>query len=178
MRSRGVLRNDLVVVTPMSNLGMRLALDALGVNYEDAPVGDRNVLERMRQRDAVLGGEQSGHIIYLDRHTTGDGIVSALQLLAVMRRSGRRLSDLAGIFRPAPQTLINVPVRAKPDLATSPELQAAISEAERALAGKGRVLLRYSGTQPLCRVMVEAPTEALTHTLAAALAAKVRALLG
>ena len=177
MKERGVLRGNRVVLTPMSNLGMRLALDAMGVGYEDAPVGDRNVLERMRATGASLGGEQSGHIIYLDCHTTGDGIVSALQLLAVMRRTGARLSALRGVFVPAPQTLINVEVRSKPELSTVPELQAAIAAAELRLAGKGRVLLRYSGTQPLCRVMVEAPTEALTQSVAAALEAKVRECL-
>jgi phosphoglucosamine mutase len=178
MQARGVLRGGRVVVTPMSNLGLRLALDAMGVGYEDAPVGDRNVLELMRARGAVLGGEQSGHVIYLDRHTTGDGIVSALQLLAVMCRSGARLSELRGVFTPAPQTLINVEVRAKPDLSKVPELQAAIADAERRLDGKGRVLVRYSGTQLLCRVMVEASAETLTQSIASELEAKVRELLG
>lgn len=178
MQARGVLRGGRVVVTPMSNLGLRLALDAMGVGYEDAPVGDRNVLELMRARGAVLGGEQSGHVIYLDRHTTGDGIVSALQLLAVMCRSGARLSELRGVFTPAPQTLVNVEVRAKPDLSKVPELQAAIADAERRLDGKGRVLVRYSGTQLLCRVMVEASAETLTQSIASELEAKVRELLG
>ncbi len=178
MQARGVLRGGRVVVTPMSNLGLRLALDAMGVSHEDAPVGDRNVLELMRARGAVLGGEQSGHVIYLDRHTTGDGIVSALQLLAVMCRSGARLSELRGVFTPAPQTLINVEVRAKPDLSKVPELQAAIADAERRLDGKGRVLVRYSGTQLLCRVMVEASAETLTQSIASELEAKVRELLG
>lgn len=178
MQARGVLRGGRVVVTPMSNLGLRLALDAMGVGYEDAPVGDRNVLELMRARGAVLGGEQSGRVIYLDRHTTGDGIVSALQLLAVMCRSGARLSELRGVFTPAPQTLVNVEVRAKPDLSKVPELQAAIAAAERRLDGKGRVLVRYSGTQLLCRVMVEASAETLTQSIASELEAKVRELLG
>jgi phosphoglucosamine mutase len=178
MQARGVLRGGRVVVTPMSNLGLRLALDAMGVSHEDAPVGDRNVLELMRARGAVLGGEQSGHVIYLDRHTTGDGIVSALQLLAVMCRSGARLSELRGVFTPAPQTLVNVEVRAKPDLSKVPELQAAIADAERRLDGKGRVLVRYSGTQLLCRVMVEASAETLTQSIASELEAKVRELLG
>jgi len=175
---RGMLAGNLVIVTPMSNLGMRLALEAMGIRCEDAPVGDRNVLDLMRRRGAVLGGEQSGHVIYRDLHTTGDGIVSALQLLAVMRRTGRKLSDLGGIFRPAPQRLVNVDVAKKPPIEDIPPLIDAIRKAEAELAGKGRVLVRYSGTQPICRVMVEAATVDQTDRLAAELAACVRREIG
>jgi phosphoglucosamine mutase len=179
LQSRGLLRQNLVVVTPMSNLGMRLVLERAGVRCEDADVGDRNVLERMQALDASLGGEQSGHVIFRALHTTGDGIVTALQLLAVMRRMGRSLSDLARVFAPAPQRLINIGVRSKPPLDSLPELVEAIRRAERRLAaGRGRVLVRYSGTQALCRVMVESESEELTVELAESLAGTVRGLLG
>ncbi|MDP6525154.1 MAG: phosphoglucosamine mutase [Kiritimatiellia bacterium] len=178
MKDRGILRNNLLIVTPMSNLGMRLALDELGIIYEDADVGDKNVLELMQKRGASIGGEQSGHVIFLDHHTTGDGIITALQLLAVMQRTGEKLSTLAEIFKQAPQILINVEVSSKPALEDLPELQEAIAGAETGMAGKGRVLIRYSGTQNLCRVMVEGPTEEQTHETAESLAAKVRELIG
>jgi len=178
MKDRGILRNNLLIVTPMSNLGMRLALDELGIIYEDADVGDKNVLELMQKRGASIGGEQSGHVIFLDHHTTGDGIITALQLLAVMQRTGDKLSKLAEIFKQAPQVLINVEVSSKPALEDLPELQEAIAGAETGMAGKGRVLIRYSGTQNLCRVMVEGPTEEQTHETAESLAAKVKELIG
>ncbi len=178
MKERGILKEDMVVVTPMSNLGMRLALRELGIRCEDAPVGDRNVLESMKRHGAVLGGEQSGHIIFLDRHTTGDGIVSALELMAVMRRSGRRLSELAEIFRPAPQRLVNVAVTSRPPLEELRPLQEAIRAAEERLGDRGRVLVRYSGTQLLCRVMVEGADAETVEELAGSLSAKVRELIG
>lgn len=178
MKARGTLVGDRLIITPMTNLGMRLAMQAQGIECEDADVGDRNVLELMKQRHAVLGGEQSGHIIFLDHHTTGDGIVSALQILAVMRRSEKKLSNLGTIFTLAPQTLINVDVTSKPTLKDMPELQAAVEQAEAALDGRGRVLIRYSGTQLLCRVMVEGPTEEATRQTAESLAHKVKSLIG
>ncbi len=178
MLQRGTLRNNLVVLTPMSNLGLRLALDKMGVRWEDAGVGDRLVLARMQKDGASLGGEQSGHVIFLDKHTTGDGIVSALQILAAMKHSGRKLSDLASIFEEAPQRLVNVEVREKPPVESLSGVAAAIAAAEKELGRSGRVLVRYSGTQKLCRVMVEAASQEAVDRISAAIAAEVRAAIG
>lgn len=178
MQAQGKLKDNRLIVTPMTNLAMRQAMATLGITCEDAPVGDRNVLAMMEARGVTLGGEQSGHIICLDHHTTGDGIVSALQVLGVMQRSSQSLSQLGAIFTPAPQTLINVPVASKPALSDVPELQQAITAAEAAMDGRGRVLIRYSGTQLLCRVMVEGPTEAITRQTAEDLAEKVMQAIG
>lgn len=172
------LENNLVVVTPMSNLGLRLAFDRLGINYVDAPVGDRNVLALMKERGAILGGEQSGHIIFLRHHTTGDGIISALQVLALMRETGHRLSKLAGIMTVAPQELINVEVSDKPDLDGVAEVRKAVSEAEQTLGEEGRVLVRYSGTQLMCRVMVEGKDQDTVKSLARSIAEAVNNAIG
>jgi phosphoglucosamine mutase len=166
MKEEGTLRNDHVVVTSMSNLGLRQAFKAHGITSEDAAVGDRNVLELMLKRDAVLGGEQSGHIILHDLHTTGDGIISGLQLLAVMQKTGRKISELAKIMTVCPQQLINVVVKDKPPLADLPQVQDAIKKAEDELGEAGRVVVRYSGTELLCRVMVEGPTAEKTEEIA------------
>lgn len=168
------LRNDLLVHTVMSNLGLSLALDRLGIKAYSAPVGDRNVLEAMQEHGAILGGEDSGHLIFLDHHTTGDGILSALQLLAVMISEKKPLSQLVSVMKTFPQVTINVPVKSKPDLLSFPGISQAIREAEERLGEQGRVLVRYSGTQPLCRVMVEGPTEETTATLAAAIAEAIK----
>ena len=128
MKEKGLLKNNKIIITPMSNFGMRKALQELDIQYEDAEVGDRNVLELMRKSGAVLGGEQSGHIIYMDHHTTGDGIISALQLLAVMKQSGKNLSELAAVFETTPQKLINVDVAGKPDLNEVAEVAEAIKK--------------------------------------------------
>ena len=178
MLAAGTLRNRLVVLTPMSNLGLRLALDKMGVSWVDAGVGDRLVLARMQKDGAVLGGEQSGHVIFLDKHTTGDGIVSALQIIAAMKRSGKPLSELASIFTEAPQRLVNVEVREKPPVESLPGVAAAIAAAEKELGRSGRVLVRYSGTQKLCRVMVEAASEEAVERICSAIAAEVRAAIG
>lgn len=178
MQAQGQLVNDLVVLTPMSNLGLRVALDKMGIRHKDAAVGDRNVLERMIREDATLGGEQSGHIIFRDLHTTGDGILSALHILSVMKQSGKPVSELADILTIAPQRLINVEVTSKPDLEDVPGLQSALSAAEARLANQGRVLVRYSGTQRICRVMVESMDEALTCELAESLAGIIRKSIG
>ena len=178
LQSIGQLRNNLVVLTPMSNLGLRLAFDKMGIRWMDAGVGDRLVLELMKKQDACLGGEQSGHVIFLDKHTTGDGIVTALQLLAVMKREGRRLSDLSGIFQNAPQTLLNIDVKEKPPMETMPGVIRATEAAERELGSQGRVLVRYSGTQPMCRVMIEAATQEAADRLAESIAAEIRKVIG
>jgi phosphoglucosamine mutase len=132
----------------------------------------------MQQKGSVLGGEESGHVIFLNHHTTGDGIITALQLLRAMKRSGQPLSDLAKIMTPSPQKIINVNVKDKPPLEQIPELQKAIKEAEAELGDSGRVLIRYSGTQSMCRVMVEGPTELLTDRLTRILADAVRKSIG
>jgi phosphoglucosamine mutase len=128
----------------------------------------------MQQKGAILGGEESGHIIFLNHHTTGDGIIAALQLLWAMRYSGKPLSELAGVMTPSPQKIINVTVRDKPPLEEFHQLQKAITAAEAELGDRGRALIRYSGTQPMCRVMVEGPTEEMTERLARTLADVVK----
>lgn len=176
-KNAGRLANNLVVPTVMSNFGFRLAMKELGIEMLEAPVGDRYVLEKMRERDAVLG-EASGHIICLDHHTSGDGIISALQLLAAMTRDGRKVSELASVMRMSPQHMINVDVQSKPPLEDIPRLQDAVLAAETRLGDQGRVLIRYSGTQSYCRVMVEGPTPELTMELTESLAHTVRDCLG
>lgn len=178
LHESGKLRNNLVVLTPMSNLGLRLAFDKLGIRWMDAGVGDRLVLEMMQREGACLGGEQSGHVIFLDKHTTGDGIVTSLQLLAVMKTTGRTISDLASVFSNAPQTLINVDVAEKQPIETIPNVVSAIEEGNKKLAGKGRIFVRHSGTQLICRVMVEATTHELADDIAGTIAAEVKKALG
>jgi phosphoglucosamine mutase len=177
-KAQGLLQNNLVISTVMSNFGLGLALKDLGIDYAAAKVGDRYVLEMMQERGAVLGGEASGHTIFLDRHTTGDGIVTALQLVATMRAARQPLSSLATVMSLFPQAIINIDVAKKPPLEGLPELQTAIVTAEAELGEKGRVLIRYSGTQSMCRVMVEGPTEELTQRLTKQLAETVRACIG
>ncbi len=174
MKACGRLQNNLVVTTAMSNFGFREAMKKLDIRTEEADVGDRYVLKKMREKCAVLGGEESGHIIFLNFHTTGDGIISALQLLATLQDSGGKLSELAGILRLAPQVMINVPVKTKPPLEELAPLQQALQTAEAELAGRGRVLVRYSGTQAICRVMVESLAEDVTRRIAEQLAQTVR----
>jgi phosphoglucosamine mutase len=132
----------------------------------------------MRAKGAILGGEPSGHSIFLDHHTTGDGIITALQLLAAMKSDGKPLSQLASIMQLAPQRITNVAVKQKQALEEIPELQKAIGAAEAELGTRGRVLIRYSGTQAVCRVMVEGPTEEMTDRLATNLAGAVKKCLG
>ena len=177
-KDNGLLKNNLVIGTVMSNIGFHVALNNLGIDTEVSDVGDRCVLELMQDKDAVLGGEDSGHIIFHNYHTTGDGIVSALQLLGIMRETGNTLSALAEVMTVFPQVLINLDVSEKPPISEVGKLQSAIAEAEAELADKGRVLVRYSGTQPLCRVMVEGPTEALTKEIAERLASVVKETIG
>ncbi len=173
-----LLRNNLIISTVMSNFGFEVALKQLGIDHGVCKVGDRYVLEMMRERGAVIGGEPSGHMIFLNHHTTGDGIISALQLLVAMKRSGKRLSDLSTIMKLSPQKTINVNVGSKPPLEELAELQAAVKAAEAELGGSGRVLIRYSGTQAMCRVMVEGPSEEITNRLAHRLAEVVRQSIG
>ncbi len=158
MKNAGILDNNTVVTTVMSNLGLRECLAKNAINHVNAPVGDRYVLEKMLDCGAVLGGEDSGHIIFSNLHTTGDGLLSALYLLSVMKSTGKKLSELASVMKTYPQILRNIPVREKIPLEEAPQLAGMISEVERRLGAKGRVLVRYSGTEPVLRIMVEAPT--------------------
>jgi phosphoglucosamine mutase len=174
----GLLKNHLVIATVMSNFGFFSAMKKLNIHTDTSNVGDRYVLEMMQRKGAILGGEESGHAIFLNHHTTGDGIIAALQLLYAMRRAGCPLSELAEIMTPSPQKMINVSVKEKPPLEQLPELQQAIKIAEAELGDRGRVLIRYSGTQPMCRVMVEGPTEQLTERLARTLADVVLRSIG
>jgi phosphoglucosamine mutase len=163
----------------MSNFGFHKAMRERQIEVAVAPVGDRYVLEMMRERGAVLGGEASGHIIFLDHHTTGDGILTAMQLVAAMLKDGRPLSEMAAtVMDVFPQRLINVKVARKPDLSEVPEIMEAVAAAEAALGDQGRVLVRYSGTEKLCRVMVEGPTAEITEKWATELAEVVRVALG
>ncbi len=177
-KEEGLLSNNLVVTTVMSNIGFRIALRELDIEFAEAPVGDRYVLEMMKEKDSVLGGESSGHLIYHDLHTSGDGIISALQLLRAMCATGKPLSELATVMTLSPQHMINVDVASKPPLEEIPEIQAAVASAEAELKDAGRVLIRYSGTQAYCRVMVEGPTPELTIQLTESLAETVRSCLG
>ncbi len=177
-KERGWLKNDMIVSTVMSNFGFLIALKQLGIKHLAAKVGDRYVLEMMKEKGAVLGGEASGHMIFLNYHTTGDGIISALQLLAAMKLSGKTLSALSKVMSLSPQKIINVDVKTKPPLEEISELKEAILAAEKELGDKGRVLIRYSGTQSMCRVMVEGPTEEMTNRLTDQLADVVRKTIG
>lgn len=174
MKKDNRLPHDLAVCTVMSNLGLHHALSRCGIKIEITDVGDRYVMERMKETGAVLGGEDSGHLIFLDQHTTGDGIVSALRLLLTIKGEGKPLSELAAGMTVLPQKLINVPIREKPDLSTIPEIANEIKAVEDELGDAGRVLVRYSGTQLLCRVMVEGPTEEETERYCQRIAEVIR----
>jgi len=163
MKQKGILENNLVVSTVMSNLGFRLALKAMGISHIEADVGDRYVMKEMLSSGAMLGGEDSGHVIFLAHHTTGDGILTALKLIEAMNYESKPLSELAKIMTVYPQMLMNVEVKSKPDVKTIPEIQKEIEAVEKEMGEKGRVLVRYSGTQSLCRIMVEAPTHEKTQ---------------
>lgn len=178
LQAAGRLREQTVVATVMSNLGLELCLRQAGIKLVRTAVGDRYVLEEMLRGGYVLGGEQSGHIIFLDHNTTGDGIVTALQVLAVMQRTGRPLSALAACMTRLPQTLVNVRVRRKDPLGSLPGVQAAIREAEAHLGAEGRLLVRYSGTEPLVRVMVEGSDAAVIQASADMVVQAVQAALG
>ncbi len=178
LKQEGRLKNDLVVSTIMSNMGLGVACKRYGFKNHMSRVGDRYVLEDMRRLGAVLGGEQSGHVIFLEYHTAGDGILTAMQLLAAMLKAGKPLSELAKLMDVFPQKLISVDVKSKPDIQSVPEIVEAIRQVEAELKDEGRVLVRYSGTQEMCRVMVEAPTRELTEEYARQLAEVVKAAIG
>ena len=153
------LKKNTVVATTMSNIGLEIALKKEGISLVRSAVGDRYILEEMLRHGYNFGGEQSGHIIFFDLNSTGDGILSALQVLAAMKRSNKRLSGLSTIMQKFPQIIENVEIKHKKDLDSIPEIRQAISTAEKTLSGKGRILVRYSGTQLICRIMVEGQDE-------------------
>lgn len=172
MKEQGTLKGDTIVVTVMSNLGFFLMAEKNGIKAEQTKVGDRYVLERMREIDASLGGEQSGHVIFLDENTTGDGLLSALHLLQVLVETKKSLSELAKIMEVLPQALVNakVPNHKKEKYMKYPEIAEAINKLNDKFAGEGRVLIRPSGTEPLVRVMIEGKDQALIEKEAKKLA--------
>lgn len=178
--ARELLRGDAlarrtVVATVMSNLGLEVALRELGCELLRTPVGDRYVVEEMVRHGLNLGGEQSGHVLFLDHNTTGDGLVTALAILGILAETGRPLSELAAVMTRFPQVLVNVRVRERRDFSREPRVARVVEEVERALGARGRVLLRASGTEPLYRVMVEGEDEAEVRRLAEAIADSIRA---
>ena len=172
MKERGTLKQNTIVATVMSNLGLFLMGEEKGIHIEKTKVGDRYVLENMRENGYNIGGEQSGHIIFLDENTTGDGLLSALHLLQVMVETGESLSDLAAIMEVLPQALVNakVPNHKKENFADYSEIAEAIEEVEKKFAGEGRLLIRPSGTEPLVRVMIEGKDQQLIEEEAKKLA--------
>ncbi|MGW6389312.1 phosphoglucosamine mutase [Streptomyces sp. NPDC055103] len=178
MREAGTLRGDTVVATVMSNLGFKLAMEREGLNLVQTAVGDRYVLESMKENGYALGGEQSGHVIVLDHATTGDGTLTGLMLAARIAATGKSLAELAGVMERLPQILINVPDVDKSRVKTSGDLAAAVTAAESELGATGRVLLRPSGTEPLVRVMVEAADIEQARAVAQRLADVVKSALG
>lgn len=178
MREAGTLAGNVVVTTVMANLGLRKAMEAAGIRAIEARVGDRYVLEEMISHGARLGGEQSGHVIFADHATTGDGILTAVRFLSLAASTGRSVADLAAAMPRFPQVLENVRVAHKERLEEAAEVWEAVAEAERALDGGGRVLVRASGTEPLVRVMVEAETEERARRLAEGIAEVVARALG
>ncbi len=178
LQSRNLLKANLVVATTMSNMGLEAALRTDQIKMLRAPVGDRYVLEEMQKNGAILGGEQSGHMLFLDRSTTGDGLLTALLVLDIVQRSGKSLSELTRNLKVFPQVIVNVRVREKQPLETLPNVVAAVRDAEMELHGNGRVVVRYSGTEALARVMIEAESEKLMQHHANRIAEAIRAELG
>lgn len=178
LHAQGRLASQTVVGTVMSNFGLELAMKKAGIHLLRTPVGDRYLMERMLADGYNFGGEQSGHFIFLDHNTTGDGLISALQILSLMKRTGKPLSELAKAMTAVPQILLNVTVKHKPDLNQIPDIQQAIKTAEATLNGSGRVLVRYSGTEALLRIMVEGERDSTIREVADHLANIVRARIG
>jgi phosphoglucosamine mutase len=178
LKALGRLKGNAIVATVMSNIGLEVALRESSIDLVRCPVGDKYVMEEMVRRDLSLGGEQSGHIIFSDHLFTGDGIATALNVLAVMADTGRELADLAGELVSYPQVLVNVRVREKPDLRSVPEIAGAMARVEEQLSGHGRLLVRYSGTEPLLRVMIEGRDQLEIQGWASEIAGKVKEHLG
>jgi phosphoglucosamine mutase len=177
LHERGELTGGLVVTTVMANLGLHRAMADAGIRIAETKVGDRYVLEEMLRSGAVLGGEQSGHVIFLRHATTGDGLLTAVQFLTLAARKGCSISELAASMHTFPQILENVPVTDRAALEEAAAVWDAVAEAEKELGQEGRVLVRASGTEPMVRVMVEAATEEQARRHVATLAAAVRAAL-
>ena len=177
LKSAGKLKSDVIVGTTMANLGLERALDRSGLMLARTAVGDRYVLEEMLRSGANLGGEQSGHILFLDDATTGDGMLTAVKMASIVALSGP-LDDLVADLKIFPQKIVNVHVRAKPALDSLPEVARVLADAEKALGSSGRVVLRYSGTEPLARVMVEAEREEDVREWTEALAGALRKAIG
>jgi phosphoglucosamine mutase len=178
LKGLGRLPGDVVVATVMSNLGLQKALESRGISMVRTPVGDKYVLEEMLRRGAVLGGEQSGHVIFSEFATTGDGLLTALRVLEIVRDSGQTLDALAEQIQRFPQKLVNVRVKQKRPLAELVAVQAEIAAAERAFGDSGRVVVRFSGTEPLARIMIEAETEEEVESWTGRIAEAIRAELG
>jgi phosphoglucosamine mutase len=178
MKARGTLRGDTVAATVMSNIGLEIALRDLGIGLVRCPVGDKYVMEEMMRSGLTIGGEQSGHIIFMDTLFTGDGLVTALNVLRVMAETGRSLAELAAGLKTFPQVLLNVRVREKRDWTAIPAIVSAASRVEACLAGRGRLLVRYSGTEPLLRIMIEGERHEDITTWANEIAAAVTAEIG
>jgi len=178
MKAEGRLRGNAVVATVMSNIGLELGLKKHGIDLVRTTVGDKYVMEEMQKRNLALGGEQSGHIIFSDFLYTGDGLITALNVLRTMAATGKELAELASELQVYPQVLLNVRVNAKPDLKTVPKVAVVIDEVEKRLAGSGRLLVRYSGTEPLLRVMLEGQDkteiEAMANRIASAVEEHVK----
>lgn len=178
LKREGRLHRDTIVATVMSNIGLDIAMREAGITVVRTAVGDRYVLEEMLAKRYALGGEQSGHIIFLEHHTTGDGIVTALQVLATMQRCGKPLSELKTCMRSYPQVLINASIKRRAVIEELPRVQEAIRSAEASLGGKGRVLVRVSGTEPVVRVMIEGEEPAKVERLARDIALVIEKELG
>ncbi len=178
LKKENRLKNDLLVSTVMSNLGLRVACKKYGLTHYASDVGDRYVLSDMLRLGAVIGGEDAGHMIFLEHHKTGDGIIAAMQLIAAMLTEEKPLSELARLMDVFPQKLINIDVKSKPDISGIPAIMDAIDQVQRALGDEGRVLVRYSGTQNMCRVMVEGPSRELTETYCRQIADVVKSKIG
>lgn len=178
LKESGLLTNDMVVSTIMANLGFIKAMELIGIKVVQAQVGDRYVIQEMLRYGSNLGGEQSGHLIFGDYNTTGDGLVSALQVLRIMIEKGKSLSELALFVKKYPQVCINVKVKEKPDLKTLKGVQEAILKGSKVLHNEGRVLVRYSGTEKICRVMVEGNEDDLVHEVAGAIASALKKAIG
>jgi phosphoglucosamine mutase len=179
MQACGGLANSTVVATTMSNMGLELALKGAGIRMLRANVGDKYVLEEMQRVGATLGGEQSGHILFRDGDaTTGDGLLTALRVMEIMVRSGRSLAELTADLKVFPQIIRNVRVREKVPFAQIPTVQQPITAAERELDGVGRVVVRYSGTEALARVMIEAESKDTMNRIADSIVSAIQAALG
>jgi phosphoglucosamine mutase len=178
LAKRGRLKGNVVVTTVMANLGLDAALKSAGIEVVKAQVGDRYVYEEMQRRGANLGGEQSGHLLFLDHSPAGDGILSALALLSVVKETGEPLATLAGCLRKFPQVLVNVAVRAKPPIESLAGLGDRVRAFEQEMNGSGRILIRYSGTESLARVMIEGADGDRIRVMADELAGLIRAQVG